>query len=201
MNSSIFYERFLDQQFILIHQLDAFVFRDELDYWCSAGYDYIGAPWLEGFIDDAKGRFLQIAGNGGFSLRNAESHLRVLRSKKRSRIESGKELRERFFNSRRMRRVKIAPSLILKALGVGNNTAWLKNNSNEDWFWAMAAHKIDAGFISAEFKDAIGFAFESQPKRLFLLNNERLPFGCHAWAKRSNIDFWKPIFKEYGYSI
>ncbi|MFR6542216.1 MAG: DUF5672 family protein [Butyricimonas virosa] len=26
--------------------IDAFVFRDELTYWCTLNYDYIGAPWL-----------------------------------------------------------------------------------------------------------------------------------------------------------
>ena len=47
MLASGFYERFLDSTYILIYQLDAFVFRDELKEWCSKGYDYIGAPWLQ----------------------------------------------------------------------------------------------------------------------------------------------------------
>ena len=42
-----FYERFLDCTYILIYQLDAYVFRDELKEWCNKGYDYIGAPWLQ----------------------------------------------------------------------------------------------------------------------------------------------------------
>ena len=31
---------------MLIYQLDAFVFQDDLAYWCQQNYDYIGAPWL-----------------------------------------------------------------------------------------------------------------------------------------------------------
>ena len=42
-----FYESFLDCTYILIYQLDAYVFRDELREWCNKGYDYIGAPWLQ----------------------------------------------------------------------------------------------------------------------------------------------------------
>ena len=31
---------------MLIYQLDAYVFKDELLNWANKGYDYIGAPWL-----------------------------------------------------------------------------------------------------------------------------------------------------------
>ncbi len=46
MLSREFYLRFKNYEYILIYQLDAYVFRDELDYWCGQGYDYIGAPWI-----------------------------------------------------------------------------------------------------------------------------------------------------------
>ena len=41
-----FYKEFLTFEFILIYQLDAFVFKDDLAYWCSQDIDYIGAPWI-----------------------------------------------------------------------------------------------------------------------------------------------------------
>ncbi|AYN03261.1 DUF5672 family protein [Flavobacterium sp. 140616W15] len=44
--SSLFYEAFLDSEYILIYQLDAFVYKDALEEWCQKGYDYIGAPWI-----------------------------------------------------------------------------------------------------------------------------------------------------------
>lgn len=44
--SEDFYQRFVDYQYMLIFQLDAYVFRDELLDWAKRGYDYIGAPWL-----------------------------------------------------------------------------------------------------------------------------------------------------------
>lgn len=46
MLSSEFYKTFSDTKYILIHQTDAFVFRDELEQWCSHNFDYIGAPWI-----------------------------------------------------------------------------------------------------------------------------------------------------------
>ena len=62
-----FYERFQDYEYILIYQLDAFVFSDELASFCAMGYDYIGAPisrWTP--LWHALGARV---GNGGLSLR------------------------------------------------------------------------------------------------------------------------------------
>lgn len=46
MLSSVFYQTFINYEYILIYQLDAYVFKDELAQWCQKGYDYIGASWL-----------------------------------------------------------------------------------------------------------------------------------------------------------
>lgn len=73
-----FYNRFKIYRHILIYQLDAWVFKDELLKWCSYNYAYIGAPW---FSDDKPltglPHFMGI-GNGGFSLRDVKKHLRIL---------------------------------------------------------------------------------------------------------------------------
>ena len=45
MLSPEFYRRFSDTDYILVCQLDAYIFRDELLSWCKKEYDYIGAPW------------------------------------------------------------------------------------------------------------------------------------------------------------
>src|SRR5690606_37977430 len=46
-----FYKKFEAYDFMLLYQLDAFVFEDWLVEWCRKGYDYIGAPAFhaEGF--------------------------------------------------------------------------------------------------------------------------------------------------------
>jgi len=50
--SADFYSRFKSYSYILMYQPDAYVFRNELDYWCSQGYDYIGAPVPERPLTD-----------------------------------------------------------------------------------------------------------------------------------------------------
>jgi len=76
-----FYRSFIDNEYILIYQLDAFVFKDELTYWCEKGYDYIGAPWFEGFnLATSKSKMLDVSGNGGFSLRRVKSFINLLGS-------------------------------------------------------------------------------------------------------------------------
>lgn len=65
---------------LLIHEPDAIALRDDLDYWCLRNYDYIGAPWLEGW-DFAKPDANIIAvGNFGFSLHRLDFHRALLSS-------------------------------------------------------------------------------------------------------------------------
>ncbi|MCI9396480.1 MAG: hypothetical protein HFI55_06150 [Lachnospiraceae bacterium] len=82
MLSPLFYKRFIKYSYILIYQLDAFVFKNELLYFCGLGYDYIGAPWISGFCEYGilKRKVLYV-GNGGFSLRRVEACIEALESK------------------------------------------------------------------------------------------------------------------------
>ncbi|WP_051608642.1 DUF5672 family protein [Selenomonas sp. FC4001] len=75
----MFYSRFKEYEYILIYQLDAFVFYDKLEYFCSMGYDYMGAPLSRWTINwhDLGARI----GNGGLSLRRIDAMLRVLKMK------------------------------------------------------------------------------------------------------------------------
>lgn len=86
MLSSDFYKRFFVFEYLLIYQLDAFVFSDELLNWCNKGYDYIGAPWIERppLVNgkpkvDIQDWFIGRVGNGGLSLRKVRSHYRNTR--------------------------------------------------------------------------------------------------------------------------
>lgn len=72
--STEFYSRFKEYEFLLIYQLDAFVFSDRLLEFADKGYDYWGAP-VPSCIWKA---ITQSVGNGGFSLRNIQKHLAVL---------------------------------------------------------------------------------------------------------------------------
>ena len=78
MLSLWFYELFCDYEYILIYQLDAFVFSDRLMEFCRMGYDYVGAPWLRGGFHPGGHRGVYYIGNGGFSLRKINSFINIL---------------------------------------------------------------------------------------------------------------------------
>lgn len=82
MLSREFYEAFQQYKYILIYQLDAYVFSNRLIEFCNYGYDYIGAPWIEGKFDwELRDKGVLYVGNGGFSLRKVDSCLRQLDGK------------------------------------------------------------------------------------------------------------------------
>lgn len=71
--SSEFYDTFRTYDYMLLYQLDAFVFEDRLMEFCDLKYDYIGAPWIYGMECHVLGEQLLYVGNGGFSLRRIEA--------------------------------------------------------------------------------------------------------------------------------
>jgi hypothetical protein len=96
--SADFYKRFSQYYFMLIYQLDAYVFRDELDYWCEQGYDFIGAPWNKHDFLRNKLKLLEVGVNGGFSLRKISSFIKVLEL---GGAGKGKEIMNKFIKSGR----------------------------------------------------------------------------------------------------
>ena len=176
MLSEVFYSGFLHTKYILIYQLDAYVFKDELIHWCEKGYDYIGAPWLKKPIynlpiisgimklcriyDKHKGvknkqELYNKIGNGGFSLRKVNSHYETV-IKEQEHIRLFLQQKHHLYN--------------------------------EDVFWATVS-----SFNYPEATEAVGFAFDKYPSLCYKLNNKTLPFGCHGWYKRKMKSFWKPV--------
>lgn len=104
-----FYQHFLMYDYILIYQLDAFVFENRIEYFCRLGYDYIGAPWLSGLIHYVdKDNFIYYVGNGGFSLRNVKSCINLLCSKTRKEMWSNLN-EDIFFAANNGEKFKVAP--------------------------------------------------------------------------------------------
>lgn len=73
-----FYEAFIHYEYMLIYQLDAFVFEDQLLQWCEKGYDYIGAPKLKKSHLKNRNSLSPVIMNGGLSLRKVKPILRYL---------------------------------------------------------------------------------------------------------------------------
>lgn len=186
MLDKCFYERFAKYEYMLIYQLDAWVFCDELKEWCSKGYDYIGAPWIE---KDNKGDLqLTGVGNGGFSLRRIQHFIDVLSYKGPVRKASQLNLPPTIKNS------------IYKffySLGYQNTISYYKKDPTlyEDIFLSifLANTKLRAKMPSPE--EAAFFAFEKHPTLLYS-KTSRLPFGCHAWRKYEYDTFWEKYFLQ-----
>jgi hypothetical protein len=198
--SPLLYKMFSEYEYILFYEPDAFVFRDELEYWCNQGYDYIGAPW---FAEDSDGNasldFYGV-GNGGFSIRKVSSHLRVLESY--AKVYANTELLERFQNLNFKGKLVKAIPYLGYSLGIRNNT-WSNFNTfqeNEDRFWGHYVPEIFEWFNIPTPIHAITFSFEQNPSILFGHNQEKLPFGCHAWP-RYETKFWRPFIEQFGYQL
>jgi len=186
-----FYKLFSNYKYILIHQLDSFVFKDELMYWVEKNYSYIGAPWIQANIGIEK---LKV-GNGGFSLRNIKDCISVLKSSKK--IHSLKNYILRNKQSKKslywLRGIKhfIASDTF--------RTIHTNIFVNEDKIFGIAGYRLKFFKIPNE-EIALKFSFEKQPKKLYKNNNYNLPFGCHAWWTY-DLEFFKPFIKEFGHQL
>ena len=69
------------------------------------------------------------------------------------------------------------------------NNIQLNVKVNEDLFWGLFVESQCSFFKVPTPVVALDFAFEAHPDHLFELNQQRLPFGCHAW-QRYQPDFW-----------
>jgi hypothetical protein len=197
-----FYQAFSDYEYILIYQLDALVFSDQLPAWCREGYDYIGAPWFPcaytPHITAPK------VGNGGFSLRKVESCLRVLEAPALGRTYwvDPDEYWDAFRAAAPLhKRIANLPRKYLKRWYAFNSpkraiSRALKNSDViiEDEFWSNRAPSIDPSFSVAPVDAALRFSFEAEPRMCFRMTGNVLPFGCHAWD-RTDREFWEPYLE------
>ncbi len=191
------YKRYREYDFMLTYELDAFVFKDELEDWCTRGYDYIGAPFWLGDEADKQTSNASV-GNGGFSLRRIESMLRVTNSFRW--VESPVHVARKFFLKKRQ--WPLGAIWFLLNSTILNNTFSLFNTwqRHEDVFWGVMVSPLFSWFRVAPPEEAARFSFEEEPRQLYADNNGELPFGCHAWHK-IDFDFWQPFIKKAGYSI
>lgn len=195
MLSTEFYENFREE-FILICQTDAFIFKDDLLYWCHKNYDYIGAPWLRSrdkipfikLIWDKLNYHLKVifnykkngkwqkdktllynkVGNGGLSLRKRKKCIEVLN------------------------KLPHVVNIYLKSI---NKSIFYA----EDIFFSIEPSRNGIDFSIPDYKEACLFSIENKQEKALAYNNGILPFGCHRWNKEKN--FWRKIFKQLDVNI
>lgn len=189
--SEEFYLAFFDYQYMLIYQLDAYVFKDDLEMWANKGYDYIGAPWLptERWLLRTSGRlYLKIEalyyffrkrsfrhlrslyyqiGNGGFSLRKIQKMIEITR----------------FYNDK-----------IKDYLSDGSEFY------PEDVFLQLELKK-KFKLKKPTLSGAIRFSIEQDPVWCFKYNKSQLPFGCHNWYNKEALLFWRRFINIRDYAL
>ncbi len=174
MLSADFYRRFQDVDYILVCQLDAYIFEDQLEQWCRCGYDYVGAPWTvpmhfrlpllkqwrQWFHSKCRTEKDYKVGNGGLSLRKVASHLRVTQ-----------QLHD----------------------AIEEHLAKPRHWANEDLFLSLEVNKHGALFSYPTYEQALQFSFDRYPAVCYRDNGRCLPFACHGWYKGEAKHFWLPI--------
>jgi hypothetical protein len=164
-----FYERFVKYDFMLIHQTDALLFKDNLTEWMNSGYAYIGAPWPMAMVLNLNAelaeifngnRFEAFVGNGGFSLRSVSKSIFILK-------ETNKLL-----------------------------SFWREHKLNEDCFFAFAGILIEE-FSIPKPDVAARFALELNPSQYMSPEKGEFPTGCHAWWKH-DFAFWQRTISVVG---
>lgn len=179
-----FYLSFADYAYMLLYQLDAYVFSDDLDHWCSRGYDYIGAPWFDYFATSAEGQ-LYTVGNGGLSLRRVAYFTGLLTSRKG------------IFDFHHLPTDHSLISRLKFILGGHNRIDSLveRNELNEDHFYCIFLRTSRFAPRLPSPEEAAAFAFERSPSYLYRLIG-RLPMGCHAFEKNEYTTFWRDLINS-----
>lgn len=200
-----FYERFEQYEYMLIYQLDAWVFKDELEYWCDKEYDYIGAPLYYAYNGHNYTYKFAGVGNGGFSLRRISHCLEMLRGGQNKVFIKPIPLIRLYWNyylysdkfKKFSNRIRIIPTVLSKIFGIHNTIRYYaKKRINEDMIfgtWATCSWSF-RGNIPSE-QEAAMFSFEVHPEKLYKRNGNVLPFGCHAFEKWEYDSFWKKHIK------
>ena len=192
MLSSQFYKEFLDYEYVLIYQMDCFVFKDELTYWCNQNFDYIGAPWIKKtYHKNLAGLFIlkvQQYFSNRFNLQDNEIP---------NKYQFENKVGNGGFSLRRVKRFYDL-SIIMKPV-IDFYLSQTINQYNEDVFWSIEVNRQKRVLNIPSCETALKFAFEVPPGKARILNEQNLPFGCHDCDKYA--DFWRPIFKNYNYII
>lgn len=166
-----FWEMFRDYNNLLICQLDALVLRNQSFHYETEKV-ILGGPIYYGFECPSRPLVYSGAVNGGFSLRNitkAIDYLKFYRkvTKHHSFHETNGIGIASFMRRKLFSRVK-------KGL--------FQHKGFEDIFWSALSLEFEPE-LHPTFQEAADFAFDAAPFETYMLNNNRVPFGIHAWEK------------------
>lgn len=182
---------------MLLHEPDAIVINDDLLHWCAQDFDYIGAPWFEGYGDAQEHSQISGVGNSGFSLFRIEAakHATLSNARWYNKEHFAMDLKKAAAgNWNAMKRIVVCGG----TAGELRN-AWKTYGKNCDIFWSKEIPKLRPQFRVGSLQDALKFSWEMFPARCMVLNKGALPFGFHAWAKY-DLPFLRPYLINAGVS-
>ena len=163
-----FYNKFSKYEYMYIYQTDCYLVKDDLEFWCNKGYDYIGAPII---ATDAgwknyrnENEYVPQVGNGGFSLRKVSVFKDLTNPKG--------EFREYY---------RLTDEILEKV-------------KFEDKYFCNDLYNF-YDLTRPNWIESLSFALDMNVDVLY---NKKiisgLPTGIHAWPK--NIRYWKNILEE-----
>lgn len=185
--SSSFYKRFEEFEYMLICHLDAWVFRDDLGYWMSMGYDYIGAPL---FLEEPPhyttlfGLAAPIGGNGGLCLRRTKKMLEIT-ERLEVRFSYLLFIRGAFFLVRNRRFDLLRTySYICRSIRSDHVAFQRKHNVYEDVMISVLYALLDPGLRVAPPNVSRKFCLEVNMEEITNKGLKlKLPFGLHGYNK------------------
>ena len=185
-----FYQLFDKYSHMLTYELDAYIFNSDIENTNALEFDYIGAPFFEGYWAATPVSGFMKGCNSGFSLRNIQSCITVLKQMKRYRFHW--ILYKLLLSHTSSLRLKINDLTKRKyEVFVTGKFAFhfADFHLNEDVVWSEIVPQLFPSFVVADSMSALNFSFEYNLEKSLKLNGNKLPLGCHAWAKHP--DFWK----------
>ena len=166
-----FYNDFSDYKYMIIYQLDCYLFYDKLTEWCKGDFDYVGGPILStdcGWNTVKKnqnGVYHPYVGNGGFSLRKIETFKEI--------TDPNGEFRKRY---------EITDEI-------------LKNVRFEDKFFCNDIYDYFK-LYTPSWSEALYFALDMSVDIVFInMKWPGTPMCAHAVDK--NIRYWKKVIPEF----
>lgn len=196
-----FYQKFSDYQYMLIYQLDAYVFKDELGYWCEQNYSYIGAPWRRLTLWSKKIRSLNRklkewrinlqlpmrskwigVGNGGLCLRHIADCQKVLTASTMRASEFFK-LWPLLFRTERRFIFEVIAAYVLSKVNHRSIGSQLRKISSaaEDRYFGLYGKMLNPDFTLPPPLLANRFSMEGMLLETRLqLNQYQTPFGAHG---------------------
>ena len=190
-----FYKIFENYNYTLIHHLDSIILKDEVEYWISKNYSYIGGPSIHKNFLTKEPLTIKYFCNGGLSLRKNSDFIKVLNSK------------NIYFNNLDLSVIKelINFKYTTKYLYLFYKNYQIKNYFdvqnfakkyflNEDTFWTILAKLFIKDFrLPDNTLECANFCIDRGHE--FYATKHRInPFGIHGYTEK-NAPYLKELFK------